>query len=259
MKISVIELEKLLRHGSLPEHFIMVISYQEGDYLYGKNCPIKSLATVLRDPRRRHWMKYIDENEMPFEEDRDFQRTVVVNPHEKGEIAIHLGEKKFIFKDGTIYWDGKIPAPPVSREKLITKIFDLILAELEKICQIQASPAWLKDIKLEQNIFTGEGLKLYRNYIGTSANSLSDSILIEIDGERFSNAHQLTTLLKKKIEKDILEKFLNSSLKNFNCPDWLPASMVFSDQFEKIKPQKQFRPIDIPEIKKIFDELQKSL
>lgn len=256
MKISVAELEKLLRQGPLPERFTLVVIYQEGDYLYGKNCPIKSLATVLRDPRRRHWMEHLDEDEIPFPEDKNLQRTIVVNPHEKEEMAmIYFGEKKFIFKDGTIYWDGKIPAPPVSREKLIKKVFDLILAELEKICQIQASPAWLKDIKLEQNIFTGEGLKLYRNYIGTSANSLSDSILIEIDGERFSNAHQLTTLLKKKIEKDILEKFLNSSLKNFNCPDWLPASMVFSDQFEKIKPQKTFQPIDIPEIKELFEKI----
>jgi len=242
-----------LEKGPLPERFILVVSYQEGDYLYGKNCALKSLATVLRDPRRRHWMGYVDEGRIPFDEDPSGERTVIVKPTwYDGDITnIYYKGKTYPCKDGFVYWSGNLPRPEIPRGKVIERIFGLIFQELRKISQISASEAWLKDIKLETFIYDDGRLKITRpsGMSCTQANRLTSDLSRKLDGK---SAWQW----EDNIELPLIEALLFSVLKNYDCPDWLPRGSVLSGQFEAINPQKEFRPIDIPGMKELWEDLK---
>lgn len=246
-----------LEKGPLPERFVLIVSYQEGEYEYGKNCSLKSLVTVLKDSRRRYWMGYVDEGEFPEKGDALWEKIVLVMPERKISFVppYNVGAIQFkgiqypYGKDGQVDWERKTVGekPKLSREQLVYKILRLVFDELRKINKINLSEAWLREFILNKEIYVSDEVKIRRSYVFYNhGRNIVDGLMS--DSTRPDD-------LAKTISDRALDDFLSSTLHNFDCPDYVMQSVPASE-VERVGLKKDICPIEILGVSDLWKEFK---
>jgi len=146
---------------------------------------------------------------------------------------------------------GTVKAPKkvvLSREEIIKKIFRVIERQLSTVKELDLGEARLKHISVKKDIYSGPEIVIERAHVRITPRGFDDLL--------WFNKANLEYVETDGISTESIEKLLRATLKNFDCPEWLRESSYCRGDFERVNPVAEFRPIDIPEIKELWDKIK---
>ena len=134
-----------------------------------------------------------------------------------------------------------------SRDEIIKKIFRIIEKQLSTVKELDLGSARLKHITVNKDIY-GPEITIERAHVRITPRGFDDLL--------WFNKVNLEHVQTDGISTESIEKLLRATLKNFDCPEWLRKSSYCRGDFERVKPVAEFCPINIPEIKELWDKIK---
>ncbi len=145
---------------------------------------------------------------------------------------------------------GTVKAPKkvvLSRDEMIKRVFRVIERQLSTVKELDLGEARLKHITVNKDIY-GPEIIIERAHVRITPRGFDDLL--------WFNKVNLEYVETDGISTESIEKLLRATLKNFDCPEWLRESSYCRGDFERVKPVAEFCPINIPEIKELWDKIK---